>query len=39
MTRWERFYYGSIAVAIILFLGGCAGAKIVYDTCREGLCR
>jgi hypothetical protein len=27
MTRWERFYYGCIAVALIipaLFLSGCA---------------
>jgi hypothetical protein len=39
MNRWERFFYGCVAVAFILFVGGCQAAKTVIDTCREGLCR
>lgn len=39
MTTWERFYYGVIAIGLVVFLGGCETVKAVSDACREGLCR
>jgi hypothetical protein len=39
MTKWEWFFYGSLAVVGLLIIEGCATVKTVYDTCREGLCR
>lgn len=35
MTRWERFFYGVLAVCLIMFLDGCA----LYHACKDGLCR
>ena len=42
MTKWERFYYGVVAVAFIVgiaVLGGCSTVKAIGDACLEGLCR
>lgn len=35
MNRWERFFYGLVAVVLIAFLQGCA----VYHAARDGLVR
>jgi hypothetical protein len=35
MTRWEKAFWGAIAVALIVFQGGCA----LYHACKDGLCR
>lgn len=39
MTRWERLYYGTAAVLMIVTLGGCEVVRAGYHACRQGLCR
>ncbi len=38
MTRWERFYYGVVAVALIAGLSACSTARTLYHACRDGHC-
>jgi hypothetical protein len=45
MTRWERFYYGALAVVFIAALGGCAAvidaahiAKTAAKACIDRHC-
>lgn len=35
MTHWDKFFFGCVAIALILFQGGCA----LYHACKDGLCR
>lgn len=39
MTSWERFFYGVLAVCMVVTLGGCEVVRAGYHACREGLCR
>jgi uncharacterized membrane protein len=39
MNRWEKFFWGSVAIAMIIVLDGCAAGKALVHACQEGLCR
>jgi hypothetical protein len=39
MNRWEKMVWGSVAIALIVYLGGCAAGKALVHACQEGLCR
>jgi len=39
MTGRERFFYGAIAILMIVTLGGCEVVRAGYHACRQGLCR
>lgn len=39
MTRWEKLFYGALALLLILGLASCSTVKTVVDSCRDGLCR
>lgn len=39
MTSWERFFFGALAVVLIIGLAGCEVLRAGRDACLEGLCR
>ena len=39
MCGVERFFYGALAIILIITLSGCEVLKAGRDACLEGLCR
>jgi len=39
MTKWEKLFWGVLAVGLVISFTACQTAKTIIDTCRDGLCR